>query len=365
MLEEIIGLYENGCVFDRAMVESRKKELLCSFTPGDFSRLEAALIALIEAKNAKLCDVIDELVLDLLLYSNFDLDVLISTYLADGNWLPPSALRGGGGRTKKLLYDRLKKDSDHSLVGLAWIGDDEIVESFIKWKNHPPKWQSELFIPAYSYSHVAGWELTPDNKKRLLFSDTCYGLLPIAQSDSEFDQVLATSVIEHCMYCQRKRFEIINVDTSFLEQFFGIKIPFPKITIPFCDLCSVFNHGMYSTILDGEQAEFIFEELTKSKMPSDFSEVDGDGGKLAFGVNRKTRDPFYAAEWNQNDSAQIGGFPTWIQDAEFPCCPRCSRTMLFFLQVDGDLFPDICYGMFYVFICDLCPYQICVLKQFS
>lgn len=34
---------------------------------------------------------------------------------------------------------------------------------------------------------------------------------------------------------------------------------------------------------------------------------------------------------------RIGGEPTWIQDAEFPHCPTCSKVMTFLLQLDSDL----------------------------
>lgn len=45
--------------------------------------------------------------------------------------------------------------------------------------------------------------------------------------------------------------------------------------------------------------------------------------------------------WGSSNSREnlhrIGGEPTWIQDAEFPNCPGCSKVMSFLLQLDSDL----------------------------
>lgn len=58
---------------------------------------------------------------------------------------------------------------------------------------------------------------------------------------------------------------------------------------------------------------------------------------------------------------RIGGFPSWIQDAEYPDCPKCGSVMQFLLQLDSNLptaegeewlwgSGGICYG----FWCDQC-----------
>ncbi len=45
--------------------------------------------------------------------------------------------------------------------------------------------------------------------------------------------------------------------------------------------------------------------------------------------------------WGSSNSREnlnrIGGEPSWIQDAEFPHCPMCSRLMPFLFQLDSDL----------------------------
>jgi hypothetical protein len=50
---------------------------------------------------------------------------------------------------------------------------------------------------------------------------------------------------------------------------------------------------------------------------------------------------------------QLGGDPTFEQDAEWPSCPHCNEPMTFYAQLDS-INDDICIadcGMIYVFVC--------------
>lgn len=70
-------------------------------------------------------------------------------------------------------------------------------------------------------------------------------------------------------------------------------------------------------------------------------------------------------DWGLSNSRQnlhrLGGHPCWVQDAEYPTCPDCGRTMIFLLQLDSNL-PDATGGEWlwgsggigYVCWCDSC-----------
>jgi hypothetical protein len=48
--------------------------------------------------------------------------------------------------------------------------------------------------------------------------------------------------------------------------------------------------------------------------------------------------------------SQLGGLPSWIQNPDFPVCPRCDTMMCFLGQVDsGNEFPGW-EGMLYAFL---------------
>jgi hypothetical protein len=52
--------------------------------------------------------------------------------------------------------------------------------------------------------------------------------------------------------------------------------------------------------------------------------------------------------------SQVGGHPTWIQDAEYPICPECSKHMKFVGQIDCPDFQEYGEGIYYAFVCEEC-----------
>ncbi|MBN1056078.1 MULTISPECIES: DUF1963 domain-containing protein [unclassified Clostridium] len=51
---------------------------------------------------------------------------------------------------------------------------------------------------------------------------------------------------------------------------------------------------------------------------------------------------------------KIGGIPTWIQDAEYPQCPKCGEKMMFVGQVSMEDLEAYGEGIYYGFICNEC-----------
>jgi hypothetical protein len=52
--------------------------------------------------------------------------------------------------------------------------------------------------------------------------------------------------------------------------------------------------------------------------------------------------------------SQIGGLPTWVQDAEYPDCPDCSQKMFFIGQISNEDFDPLMEGIQYCFVCQQC-----------
>ncbi|WP_251037567.1 DUF1963 domain-containing protein [Paenibacillus albidus] len=64
------------------------------------------------------------------------------------------------------------------------------------------------------------------------------------------------------------------------------------------------------------------------------------------------RNGYHAVQWALDPAvSQIGGHPTWVQDAEYPPCPCCSRPMRFVAQLDWAQLEDYGEGIYYMFIC--------------
>ncbi|QKS58585.1 hypothetical protein HUB98_21705 [Paenibacillus barcinonensis] len=74
-----------------------------------------------------------------------------------------------------------------------------------------------------------------------------------------------------------------------------------------------------------------------------------------FHIAEKPRQPFHGSEWAMEPSiSQIGGHPSWVQDADYPECPVCSTTMKAIGQLDGELIQEYGEGVYYMFVCEPC-----------
>lgn len=68
----------------------------------------------------------------------------------------------------------------------------------------------------------------------------------------------------------------------------------------------------------------------------------------------------WALSNDRQNLSRLGGYPAWIQGADYPHCPECLSFMGFLLQLDatlpgGDGTEPICYeGAYYGFWCDRC-----------
>jgi hypothetical protein len=61
--------------------------------------------------------------------------------------------------------------------------------------------------------------------------------------------------------------------------------------------------------------------------------------------------------------SQIGGHPTWIQDAQYPPCLKCESPMLFIAQLSNEDFQEYGEGIYYIFICKECKVAATAYQQ--
>jgi hypothetical protein len=80
-------------------------------------------------------------------------------------------------------------------------------------------------------------------------------------------------------------------------------------------------------------------------------------------VKLRKRGAIEAADWCVSPAAsQIGGFPTWVQDSDYPQCPCCKQTMVFIAQIDQSAF-DAYEGIYYAFLCSRCRITATTYQQ--
>lgn len=198
----------------------------------------------------------------------------------------------------RLLTDKL-------LCALAWVGDERVVELFAGWRAKPQPWAADLHIPPHLYSQRAGWELSPDSQRRDLYHDICHPLVRAEDSMAPVAIVTDTNLLE------------LDGAAPVLA-FLGCA---RQIVIPICD-----------------------RKLLDERMP-----------RRSLVMSAKPRSPWHAAsDALPTRFSQIGGCPAWIQDAEYPTCGECRRTMRCIGQVACEDIDPGAEGVFYAFLCADC-----------
>ncbi|MCU1288450.1 MAG: hypothetical protein JWN60_679, partial [Acidobacteria bacterium] len=52
--------------------------------------------------------------------------------------------------------------------------------------------------------------------------------------------------------------------------------------------------------------------------------------------------------------SQIGGYPTWVQDADYLNCPKCNQKMRYIGQIDMEDVEEYGEGIYYFHFCEKC-----------
>jgi hypothetical protein len=91
----------------------------------------------------------------------------------------------------------------------------------------------------------------------------------------------------------------------------------------------------------------------------DYLPKDADWPRMAQGrlvLGKEPRPWLEAADWAVPGVrlSQVGGHPTWVEDATYPRCPGCGRAMPFVAQISNDDLDEDSEGIYYLFACRGC-----------
>lgn len=359
LIDELIASYENNNNREEWLArEERRVELFKQLKPSAHRKLNEAIEKQIVDDNYSM----NEMLNDLLIFTDFNIDSLLKFWIENGEVnLSGYLFRGAESQTEELLFKLINDDfSDRTIFALEylpWCNSSKAFNQFVEWKKRPPKWSKRLNAPIEDYPEVAGWELDDKYNKRLLYSQLCHALnIAFIQTDE--------STSDKCPLCDRPliRLQLVPYAVAELIQGFGIE----TIHMPFCNLCSRFDLGSMSVLKDG-MMKIDTENIYKDTVPDWIKEDDNLSGDLILKKDAQSRDPYFAApEWSKYRHSQLGGFPTWIQHPEHQKCPTCSKRMFFFLQFqEEEVFADQRDATFHFFYCTLCKDRFYVNQQFT
>ena len=246
------------------------------------------------------------------------------------------------------------------LVALAWIDDEVVRHQFQRWQQDPPVWAASLYRTPAWFTRRAGWELTPEGKRRDLYFQENYDIVPLAQASGlDLSGPLAVAAMqeERCGWCDRPLMTLFDIDLRDGRMaFFGIEGE--RLRIPMCLNCSFeysfgdehvfmevdwFGRASWSPLNGAPPVDLhIYEEGDVNYVPP------FPPPSFVLGAARRT--PYECR------GGHLGGSPDWPQqDADYPRCPVCHQTMLFLGQHDLNYIPLLGFeGYLYAFVCIAC-----------
>lgn len=241
------------------------------------------------------------------------------------------------------------------LLCMAWAGNDEVQRLFASWRDARPAWAADLDVPPHAHANEAGWELLPNGKRHDLFYRTALPLIPPDSASQTVTGVkVGTPRDQHCPWCGRQLVSLLDVDSE-CEAVSFLRPSSPRLQVTTCDVCSAF--GVVFSKNDGS-GESVWHpaNVRPDYLPDDSSDWPAFPERPLV-LSGEHRHFMQSANWIHVPGvafSQIGGLPTWVQYAEYPNCPDCSRKMLFIGQISNEDFDSMMEGIEYCFHCPQC-----------
>ncbi|HEV3340095.1 MAG TPA: hypothetical protein VG125_07050 [Pirellulales bacterium] len=258
---------------------------------------------------------------------------------------PSSLYRESGERIAEQLANLIEHAGDpltlnHRLLALAWTRSTTAEQSFGRWTRHLPEWAETLHVPPADC-----WCLEENGRAQdLAASKQCFRLRPGDNGNSDAICV-RTQLDDFCPSCSSRLVWLFDFSQAGLD-FENIGLAEAPTMVLCCLNCACYGPAFSRYFADGT-AEFI--STTEDADTGGASEFQPGTRHLA----HVPCPPFACAEpFLLEDASTVGGIPMWLQDAAYPRCIECGRSMGFLAQHDnGPLGEE---GIYYAFYCGLC-----------
>jgi hypothetical protein len=270
-------------------------------------------------------------------------------------------------RVTQLFYECWVKQT---LTLLHFAGDKNLIHQFKKMiiqqndKIHVNFSRNKIYEvinhPVEEYTSSAGWILTSEGKRENLFFDVCY---PFNDQEKEVTTIDIIGVQDECCpWCNAKLTKLFDIHLQdALFQF--LKTDGKRLIISTCCFCTCYGVIYARFDHEGNSAWYEFNQKP-DYLPDHQNQNEVFEKTKRLELSPKKRNPYYAAsQFLDTTFTQLGGFPTWIQRAEYPKCPECGTLMKFLGQIHGGETNDQFTGTYYTFICDDCSISATSYQQ--
>lgn len=333
-----------------------KEQVYVSLTAAEAGQMLKNAVELLDASNE---DEAEQILLSLVCYRNDDISEVLPVLIERDMYHSSILYKDAPAEIRDRLLQQVEWDDDnrnHLLIILSWIGDAEVVRQFEEWRLHSPKWAGQLFVNPDVYALVGGWELTSNGEKRELISERCYAIrLTGEQQVGSGAETSAANFLKtsnsNCPWCKRKLTVLMEADTTHPSLAY-LGLPMERLQVATCEHCGGFSTIYMELDQQGEPVWSRFNQKPDYLPNWDDEDSSVTVEEIKLTLSSEPHSPYYAASWTltQQDS-QIGGHPSWVQDADFPHCPCCAQRMRFIGQLDWADFDQYGEGIFYMFIC--------------
>ncbi|MDS0524715.1 hypothetical protein NNC19_03420 [Clostridium sp. SHJSY1] len=301
-------------------------------------------------------DTWENILLNLLCLRDANIDECLKVLVRDECYYPQELFKGASKEVRDLILNQLeleenKTDINHILMALAWIGDDKVVEIFNNWKKQEPNFSKVLYVPAHEYSYEAGWKLDSNGNKRDLFFKECYGV-KVGQHKKEDSVSFIEKHNGKCKWCGRNLNSLLKVDLNDEKMKF-LEIEGKTLNLVTCDNCACYGN-VYMDVDFYGRSRWSSYNITPEYLPKDIDLEDYDYDKSICIEDEIKNKNYGISQFVEGYKSKIGGLPTWIQDAEYPKCPKCGEDMIFIGQVSMEDVMEYGEGIYYGFLCKEC-----------
>jgi len=275
---------------------------------------------------------------------------------------PPSLYSGAPVHVADMLISLINAAAkrlplNQLLLALAWTRSEAARRAFLDWKNSPPPWSIEILAPAERYAHEAGWELDTDGSRRDLISFSCHRIVKKAdRADGNFSIPCRMPTGGTCPACGGALGWLFDFSGLPVSHFSEERADAPRKLL-YCPNCACFGPVFSKYTLDGKA------EWRSATNCSEGALVETWAPCLCH-LSPTPFPPFASAEpFELKDTSTLGGVPMWLQDAEYPNCPDCGKTMRFLAQFDNLAMEKPEEGLYYAFFCGACQVSAVTYQQ--
>ncbi len=231
---------------------------------------------------------------------------------------------------------------NHLLICLAWIGTQNVIDFYLKSSQEKPSWINDLYVLPKEYADQAGWIINNDGTKRVLISDEVKVLRKkngAEQASSEYSSFV--SLDEKCPFCGNK-----------LTKIFATPIDEDEIDFSTCLLCGCYKPVFMNIDVNGKSS-WHSENKKWEHFDDDIELIPIEENILTISSEKRSPD-CTISQFADISKSQIGGHPTWVQDAEYLRCPDCNEKMDYIGQVDMEDVEEYSEGIYYFHYCPDC-----------